>query len=221
MESSTGYRYTELLNLPYFDPARMLVVDPMHNLFLGTGKRVVKEIWIDNNIISESQFELIQNRINRMVTPSDIGRIPHKILSGFSSLTADQFKNWIVHFSLISLRDILPGEHFECWRHFVLACRIMCSNDITCSNIHLLDALLMYFCKRVERLYGRKSITPNMHMHAHLSESISDYGPCHGFWLFPFERYNGIPENQPNNNRSVETQLIKRFICDNSIVETP
>jgi Transposase family tnp2 len=31
----TGVRWSELLRLPYFDPTRMIVVDPMHNLFLG------------------------------------------------------------------------------------------------------------------------------------------------------------------------------------------
>lgn len=33
IEISTGYRYTSLLKLPYFNPTRMLILDPMHNLF--------------------------------------------------------------------------------------------------------------------------------------------------------------------------------------------
>ena len=72
----------------------------------------------------------------------------------------------------------------------MLACRLMCSNDITRSNIQLVDALLLHFCdfcRRLERLYGNESITPNMHMHAHLAECISDYGPCHGFWASPLK----------------------------------
>ena len=35
MESQAGLRYSSLLQLPYFDALRMLIVDPMHNLFLG------------------------------------------------------------------------------------------------------------------------------------------------------------------------------------------
>ncbi|KDQ32205.1 hypothetical protein PLEOSDRAFT_1015251, partial [Pleurotus ostreatus PC15] len=31
----TGVRYSELLRLPYFDPSCFIVVDSMHNLFLG------------------------------------------------------------------------------------------------------------------------------------------------------------------------------------------
>ena len=61
------------------------------------------------------------------VSPSDIGRIPHKIRSGFSSFTADQWKNWVMYFSLLSLHDILEGDPLECWRHFVLACRVLCA----------------------------------------------------------------------------------------------
>ena len=36
LESQFGCRYSVLLDLPYFDPIRMLLIDPMHNLFMGT-----------------------------------------------------------------------------------------------------------------------------------------------------------------------------------------
>ena len=63
LESEKGYRNTELLRLPYFEPSRMLIVDPMHNLFLGTAKHVIKDIWLDKNIITKANFDLIQERI--------------------------------------------------------------------------------------------------------------------------------------------------------------
>lgn len=183
-ESETGYRYTELLRLPYFNPSRMLTIDPMHNLFLGSGKHILKNVWIKLGLITESQFELIQNRIDRIVCPPNIGRIPNKVKSGFASFTADQYKNWIVYFSLLSLRDILIGADLECWRHFILACRYLCSREITHDQITIADALLMQFCRRIECMYGKEIITPNMHMHAHLRECLLDYGPSHVFWLF-------------------------------------
>ena len=57
-------------------------------------------------------------------------------------------------------------------------------------------------------------VTPNIHMHCHLAECIRDYGPLSSFWLFPFERYNGILEGTPTNNRSIEVQIMKRFLQD-------
>lgn len=181
----------------------MLTIDPMHNLFLGSGKHI---------LITESQFDLIQSRIDKIICPPDIGRIPNKIKSGFASFTADQYKNWIVYFSLLSLRDILSGAHLEC---FILACRYLCSRELTLDQITIADALLLQFCRRIERLYGKEFITPNIHMHVHLHECLLDYGPSHVFWLFSFERYNGILESLPNNNRSIEIQMMRRFIEDN------
>ena len=56
-----------------------------------------------------------------------------------------------------------------------------------------------------------------MHMHCHLKACILDYGPLHSFWLFAFERYNGILGSMPNNNHGIEIQLMKRFLRENVI----
>ena len=50
MESLFGCRYSCLLQLPYFDPVKMLVIiDPMHNLYLGTAKYIFSNVWLKNN----------------------------------------------------------------------------------------------------------------------------------------------------------------------------
>ena len=49
-------------------------------------------------------------------------------------------------------------------------------------------------------------------MHCHLKDIWYDYGPVQSFWLFSFERCNGILGNQPNNNHSIEPQLMQRFL---------
>lgn len=48
-ESKLGCRYSSLLQLPYFDPIRMTVIDPMHNLDLGTAKYIIRKIWIEGH----------------------------------------------------------------------------------------------------------------------------------------------------------------------------
>ena len=214
-ESKQGLRYSPLLKLPYFDAPRMLIVDPMHNLFLGSAKYVLQSIWIERNFITNQDFNKIQDWVDKIMVPTGIGRIPYKINSGFSCFTADQWKNWTLYYSLLVLHDVLDTEHLECWRHFVLACRLLCRKILTTRDLQLADALIMQFCKRTEQLYGKEAITPNMHMHAHLRSCIEDYGPIHSFWLYAFERYNGLFEKIPNNNRCIEPQLVQHFIQDN------
>ena len=149
-----------------------------------------------------------------MVVPSDIGRIPHKIMSSFYNLTADQYKNWVVHYSVICLHGMLPPDVLECWRHFVLACRILCQPELKQDDITIADALILRFCRRTESMFGKDVITPNMHMYCHLKDCILDYGPLNHFWLFAFERFNGILGQLPNNTKSIEAQMMKRFLSE-------
>ena len=80
------------------------------------------------------------------------------------------------------------------------------------------DTLLLRFCQRCERQYGKDVVTPNMHMACHLCECIRDYGPLNHFWLFAFERFNGILGQFPTNNRSIEVQMMKQFLNDQEVM---
>lgn len=93
VESKNGTRYTALMDLTYFSCVRMRTIDPMHNLFLGTARHMVKDIWLKNNelsILSKHDLLEIQERVDRCEVPSTMGCIPHKIAANFSSFKADQ-----------------------------------------------------------------------------------------------------------------------------------
>ena len=109
-------------------------------------------------------------------------------------MTADQWKNWTLYFSVYCLKGNLSSNELESWRNFVLSCQKLCKFSVTTDDIKVADALLLRFCKRSAQLYGSDVITPNMHMHCHLTACVKEFGPLHSFWLFPFERYNGILE---------------------------
>ncbi len=115
----------------------------MHNLFLGTAKHFLKNLLIAGDHISSTDMEIVQKRVNASVVPSGIGRIPLKIESGF---TADQWKNWVLYYSIVALRGVVTGEYLECWQHFVLACRVLCVNEITLERAKLGDAEMPYLC---------------------------------------------------------------------------
>ena len=83
---------------------------------------------------------------------------------------------------------------------------------MTYGDIELGDRHLMEFCRTFEELYGKDLVTPNMHLHGHLKECLLDYGPFHSFWCFSFERFNGILGSFHTNNRSIEIQLMRKFL---------
>ena len=178
IEREHGCRYSVLLELPYFDVVRFSVIDPMHNLLLGTAKHVLS-VWTSLGILDKTHYLSIQEKVDRFVTPPEIGLIPSKIASGFSSFTADQWRNWTLIYSLCSLKGVIPHKDYDCWLLFVKAVNILCQRQITLRNLEKGDSLLMDFCKLFEQLYGQRNYTINMHLHAHLMECVLDLiWPC-------------------------------------------
>ena len=77
----------------------------MHNLYLGTAKHAMKT-WRESGIIRDDQLALIQEKVDELSVPHNIGRIPYKIGSNFSGLTADQWLNWINIYSMYALKTL-------------------------------------------------------------------------------------------------------------------
>ena len=92
LEAKCGVRYSELCRLPYLNIIRHHVIDPMHNMYLGSSKNMIK-IWKEIEILKPEHFDLIQVRLDKMNIPHGIGRVPHKIHSKVAGPTADQWRN--------------------------------------------------------------------------------------------------------------------------------
>ena len=67
-ESSIGLRYSILLSLPYFDPIQFTIIDPMHNLYLGSGKHAF-EVWVKKDLIKKKHFSILEEKMKALTTP--------------------------------------------------------------------------------------------------------------------------------------------------------
>ena len=78
----------------------MLAIDPMH-VFLGTGKHNY-DLFIAWASVVNKRNVSVQQFIDNLTVPSDIGWIPQKLnlVSGFK---ADQYKKWIKIHSIPAL----------------------------------------------------------------------------------------------------------------------
>ena len=71
-ESEVGCRYSCLLQLPYFDAVRMLIIDPMHNLYMGTAKYIINGVRMKKNILTSSDLQKINVKILAWVIPPEV-----------------------------------------------------------------------------------------------------------------------------------------------------
>lgn len=108
----TGVRWSELLRLPYFDPSRFIVVDAMHNLFLGLiqehfqgilGIRLDKDPDVEAPVL-----ELVISN-NWSTFPASVQKSVIKLLKWLQSPMADELRSdagkaiWISKFMKLHL----------------------------------------------------------------------------------------------------------------------
>lgn len=184
----------------------------MHNILLGTSKYIF-DFWV-NDILSKRDIEDIENYISIFKVPTGVGRLPARIGSWYGGFTANQWKNWILLYSPVVLKGLLPTNDMGCWLLFVRACRLICKPNVKIDDINTAD---FSSCNFAEIIYGKEHCTPNMHLHLHLKQSFLDFGPPHAFWFFAFERYNGILGSYHTNKKSVESQFMKNSLTNQAI----
>lgn len=136
---------------------------------------------ISDTLTAERLLCIQSYHVNSFVTPTNIGWIPLKIESGFSGFTADQWKHWVIIYSLICMKRYLTESKYLCWQKYVQAVSLFCSRMITHNNVTIADKLIHEFCLQFEELYGSGKCTPNLHLHCHMSELIINFGPTSTF----------------------------------------
>lgn len=167
----SGYKETVLLQLPYFDTIRMHVIDPLHNLFLGTAKHVFR-MWVDRNILINASLKLTDERARSVNIASDSGRLPHGFASNWTSFTGHEWKLWTVVCLMSVLEGVLPEPHISIWQHFVLAWQVICKSPVSTKQLNTACLKFKRFGTFVAQEYGKEAITPNMHM----QDCLLDYG---------------------------------------------
>ncbi|KAJ7739013.1 hypothetical protein B0H16DRAFT_1729688 [Mycena metata] len=106
-------RWSELHRLPYFNICEMIVVDPMHNLFLGVVKTHLCHIWVQLNVLRKTkELRTLHALLAKLKLPAHLGRLPSLIGEpAGGSLTAEQ---WLV-FAKIVAPLIIP----QLWAEYI------------------------------------------------------------------------------------------------------
>ena len=89
------FYFSVRLELEYFDAVRFTVIDPMHNLFLGTANRLF-QLWVEKDLLTKGKIKLIEERINKLDVGTGFGTLPHKIAFNHGKYKPSQWKNWTI-----------------------------------------------------------------------------------------------------------------------------
>ena len=112
----------------------------------------VFDFWVKNGILSKGDIEEIENRVSLFKVPTGVGRLPGRIGSRYGGFTANQWKNWILLYSPVVLKGLLPTNDMGCWLLFVCACRLICKaivkiDDINSASCNFVEGLKLFMGK--------------------------------------------------------------------------
>ncbi len=193
----------------------VICVRPLNNVFIllaGTAKAFFLML-IEKGILSPDKLsELNQRMANICIPPGSSRWVPRNMKSEYINFNSYQWKEWTLTYSMLVLPGLIDPKYLKVWQHFVLACRLITQPVLSMIDAKNADKLFQDFGRGIEKVFGPKSVKPNMHMHCHLYECIDDFGSVYSFWLYPFERYNGNLGDFHTNNHSMEITLMRKFI---------
>ena len=89
--------------------------------------------------------------------PPDIGRIPPKITigEGFSKFTADQWKTFIMLYTITILWNMLDNNDRKILGYFVWVCNLLVARFVTEEDLQEATIWLWDMTKIIERTYNK------------------------------------------------------------------
>ena len=136
------------------------------------------------------QTRTLNDRLSSIKPPGrKIGRLPRET-SELQHWKATEFKNWLIHYSLVVLHGILDHRYFLHWSLLVSSIGILTKDHISPGDLTLADEMLKDFCLLYPIFYGAYSCSMNFHLVRHLAYYVFRRGPLWAYSCFAFESLN-------------------------------
>jgi len=181
-----------------------------------------RPIWVDIGNDMECSLRSI---------PTSYGKSLQYIHKYHRSFKAQEWSNFLLHYSSVLLHGRLRQDLFEHYGKLVAAIDLAIDYEITTRNIRDIKRLLTDFVSDYEKLYYQyeepriSACFATFHLLLHLHESISDCGPVWVFWQFPCERMYGMlkpmVKNRSKANRNLSLGILYQEQFNNLPFATP
>ena len=205
-----------LSKISHFDLVSGFVPDFLHCALLGVARQLVG-LWFESRnhedpwyIGQPSKQSLYDGCLHQIVVPKEIRRLPRSI-GAREHWKANEYKTFVLYYSLIVLRGILPSQFLNHYFLFVWSVHKLLGTTISSDDLSKVEAALDVFIVKMEELYGIGNCTFNVHQLSHLVKSTKMCGPLWAVSTFTFESNNGTLKKMIQGTQYVSDQVCQTY----------
>lgn len=166
-------------------------IDYMHCVLLGTMKQLLN-LWIKQRkfeySLSKTKLLKVSNLLTSIKLPIEFNRQPRS-LEEYERWKATEFRHFILYTGPVILKNILAPKYYEHFLKFFCGICILSHKTFCREQNFTAKSLLEQFSGNMEKLYGQKSATFNVHSLLHLADDCQLYSCLENFSAFKFENY--------------------------------
>ena len=219
IRTSTGIKEKSILfSLPTLQPFMSFPIDSMHLLY--NISRQLLSIFVDGFHdcfrLSDRQISYIDSQLVNFSKgfSSSIAPRPRK-LQKYKSWKAAEHKQFVLRYSAIVFRGMLPDQYFRGWMLFVQLYELICREKLTHMEVESIGSIsqaLVLFIEDNFYQYTLQNVDVCkyvVHLLVHLQSNILDNGPlvaCSQYWV---ERYIGYIVGRLNAKTLPSTSIYK------------
>ena len=207
-----GVKGFSILSLiPKFDLITGTIPDIMHCVFLGIVKQFLA-IWLESNGKPYSFMAKHFGKTLRDVKlPDEILRMYRSYEKYGKSWKASELRNFLLFFSPVILRSLLPSLYYRHWMCLVNCCRLLQKKLMTQEDLQLAKLLALSFTGKIPELYGVEYVSYNVHLLSHIVEGTDNWGAPWAYSAFLYEDAGGSMKTQFHGSKCVAGQMFERF----------
>jgi hypothetical protein len=204
--------------IPFLDIVQSFPIDPMHQLYTGAVKKVLKLLFGVKPNPHKLPLEL-KNSVSVQVTnirtfiTDDFQRLPRE-MDSVGLFKATEGRLFLLYVGPLVMRQILDGsqKNRDIYDHFVSlhVAATMLSRDCTAEEREYCEVLIRNYVTDFATLYGNHLVSQNIHALIHLCGDVTTFGRLEDFSAFKFENENRLIRRLLKQSPKPLQQLVRR-----------
>ncbi len=164
------------------------------------------------DIFTKPVLEQLRCDIARVVLPSWLEKPPSNLGdASHGKLKADQWRVLCTVHMVITLVRLWghsgatdeERQVLQNFIHLIVAIDLASRRSMSADRAALYDHHMYAYMQGLREIFDHH-LVPNHHLALHLSRCLELFGPVHGWWAYPFERYNGLLQRLNTNHKPRE-----------------